>query len=151
MLETKSRTIDGLTFHVTQLPLTKARATLVLLGQRIAPGLEGLSAAMASGGGSLGDADGTAVLGALGKLLEGLSDADLETLSETFGSASTVDVGDGKTPYLDRARRETVFHGGNLTTYFRWLAFAVEVNYSDFFALVASLPGPGHAPARAGK
>lgn len=143
MIAEQNRTIGDVTFHVRQLPFTKARATLVLLSKKVAPGLGALLESMPRKGESLLDKDAGQLGDALSKLLDPLSDADLEHLAEVFGDATCFQrVGSTDRPVLNKANRQALFTG-RLVLFFQWLAYCVEVNYSDFFALLPEAPAPG--------
>jgi hypothetical protein len=135
MLASEKRTIDELEFEVSQLPVKDARAMLVRLTRVIGPALTEFAK---DGATSLGDIDHTTVAGAFGKLATTLTEEDLEYLCAKFGTVSKVRVGNLMLP-VDKAG-DTVF-SGRLTTMFKWLWFAVEVNYSDFLGGLRDMSG----------
>ncbi len=133
-LETTTREIQGTKFQVTQLPFGQARKTLTLLVKRLGPGLVQAAAA----GGTPTNLSYAGVAAGVQDMILRLEDEDLETLSATFGKSTRVVQGDA-TPVLDSAAQEHLFKGGELTKYFTWLAFCIEVNYADFFAVLRPL------------
>lgn len=135
MIEPQTTTIEGVTFTVTPLRLKKSREVFLRLTKRVAPGLGALLDALASGGGSLMDSDAGKIGGALEALVGPLSDEDLDWISDAFGETTTFSTDGEKTPYLTAANRESLFQG-RLVLFFRWIAYCIEVNYADFFALL---------------
>ena len=133
MLKTDTKEIDGARLRVTQLPYTSARKTLVRLTKLLGPAL--VSAA------SLGQAALSAGLGmgpALGDFFDRLTDEELEHFAKTFGQHSQIMTPDGTWVYLD-AKNRSIYFAGRLMLFFRWLEYAIEVNYDDFLAV---LKGP---------
>lgn len=141
MLETKTRTIDGVTFYVDQLRFKTARQVLLRLSKRVAPGLGAVLEAMASGSGEVMDADTGKIGEALENLLAPLSDEDLDYFAQAFGEVTRFSSDGDKKPYLTPDNQEVLFRG-RVLLYFRWLAFCVEANYSDFFALLKGRGDP---------
>lgn len=146
MLETSRKEIGGVTYEVTQLPFAQARKVLVLLSKKVLPGLSlALAGAVAStaknGQAGLLDAGVSDIAAGVTRLVQDLDEADLIALEDAFGPCTKVHLPDGKTPILTAPNRASHFKGGALFAYFGWLAFAIEVNYSDFFSAAAPLLG----------
>ncbi len=135
MLASEKRTIDDLDFEVSQLPVKDARAVLVRLTRVIGPAL---AAFAKDGAKSLGDIDHMTVANALSTLASSMSEEDLEYLCEKFGKVSKVKVGELMLP-VDKAG-DAVF-SGRLTVMFKWIWFAIEVNYSDFLGGLRDMSG----------
>lgn len=134
MRDPEQRTIDGIAFEVTPLGYKKARQVFVRLTKTIGPAL-----AMGAEG---ADVDMAAVLGVL---TDRVSDADLEYFGEVFGSTTKYSTDGERWPFLRAADQETLF-AGQLMLFFRWLAFCLEVNFSDFLDFLKSAEvggGPG--------
>ena len=145
MREQVSREIDGHVYTCTQLGFSDARGVLTLLTKKVMPGLAlGLAGAVSGlqkdGAKGLGDLDFGEVAEGVLRLVKDLDEADLVALEERFGKTCTVQV-DGRAPVLTKENLGPHFQG-KLLSYFKWLAFCVEVNYADFFALARGLQGP---------
>ncbi len=126
----ETRVIDGISFEVTPLGFTAGRKLFVRLSKALGPAL----AHLAGGAPSLAALD---LPRAVASALESLTDADLDWASEILGDCTRVWEDDAsKKPFLDKSHRESLF-SGRILLFFRWLAFALEVNYSDFFAVFA--------------
>ncbi len=114
-LETKDKSIAGVTYRVTQLTATKGRAVFVRLAK--------LFAGMA-GAKNMEDR----IAGILGKL----SDDDLKFVCDVFASATQVHApGDKGWPQLSDVF--DLHFAGRYLEMFQWLAFCLEVNFSGFF------------------
>lgn len=118
--------IDGTSFAVEMLDVKTARAVLVRAARALGPALGELGKAAGSKG--VLDVGTSIAAGALGKLTENLSEADLEFFCEAFRRKSRVHVEGGWIPLQD------LVFTGRMGTMFKWLAFAFEVNFSDFLA-----------------
>ena len=122
---------NGIRFEVTQEGFATGRAIFVRVAKAIGPAL----ALIAEGSGRLAPALKSAV--------EGLNDQDLDYLAEKFGASTRYSTDGGvKWPYLSAADREELF-GGNLLLFFEWIAFALEVNYADFFGVLRARAARG--------
>jgi len=128
MREPQKKTIDGVTFEVTPLGYSTGRKAFVRLSKAVGPAL-----AEAAGGGP--DPDMAA---ALGSLVQNVEDDDLEWFADVLGKTTrfSSDGGD-KWPFLTEANREVLF-SGRIFLFFQWLAFALEVNFSDFLSFLKS-------------
>ncbi len=159
--DAKSRTIDGHTYKVMMLDPLVASDVLIDIGKVLAPALGAI------GGFALGDKD------AVAKLLDGEDGAEGEKESESRLSPAFERAVIGLVDRLDKAKlREivdllakvsflvgsegeaqlrTVFpvhFRGRLKTMYRWLAFALEVQFADFFETIG--PAIGRAARSAG-
>lgn len=139
MREEKSRTIDGVTFSVTQLGFREGRRAFMRLSKSIGPGMT----AMLAGAASIKDVQAQGLAAGVGRLIQDVSDEDLEYFAEVFGKVTRYHTGDSsKRPVLKDTDRESLF-AGRLMLFFKWLAFAAEVNFADFFAALAESPDDG--------
>lgn len=133
MRKSDRKEIEGLHFEVTQLGFAKSRQVFVRLSKALGPAL----AAFLDGKQSLASVD---LRGALVDLLDRLSEADLVAVSDALMTDAKVSRDGTKWPFL-KDQAEEIF-AGRMLTYFQWLAFALEVNYSDFFGALRGLAGP---------
>ena len=152
MREQSTREIDGFEYTATQLGFTDARRILTLLTKKGLPGFVlGLAGAVkgVQGGGvqSLLDVDFTEIAEGALRLIQDLEEEDIVTLETAFGKACTVRLDTGN-PYLTSSTVAVHFRG-RLLSYFKWLAFCVEVNYTDFFDVFRGLVGPAQSPSAA--
>jgi tail assembly chaperone len=140
MQASQTREIDGMTFEVSQLDVKVSRAVFVRLTKLLGPALGELGKAIsAAGSTSILDLDHTAVLPAMAQLVACMSEEELEFLVQAFMKKSkfTPPEGTGQLiPLVDIA------FTGRLLTMFKWLAFAIEVNYADFFAVFKTIKLP---------
>lgn len=139
MKHEQRKTIEGVTFCVTPLGYGKARKAFVRLTKAVGP-------ALASGAGvKPEDMDVQAILGAL---VDNVDDSDLEWFAEAFGTATKFSTDGDKFPFLRGPEREVLFTG-RLLLFFQWLAFALEVNFSDFLDFLKSADQGGGPVASA--
>lgn len=126
----ETREIDGFMFEVTPLGFVAGRRLFVRLTKALGPGL----VALAGGAASLASLDLVTVSR---DLIASLDDAELEYMAETLGEVTRFWPADSPKakPYLDKGNREVLF-SGSILLFFRWLAFACEVQFSDFFAML---------------
>jgi hypothetical protein len=120
MVESKSKTIDGVNFTVTQFPARRAFAVQARLIKTLGPAL---GAAVGKGVG--GEVDLSA---ALQKLADNIEADTLVALAQELLASTRAD---GKELAGDAAF-DMAFTGKLLTLY-KVLAFLVEVNFADFF------------------
>lgn len=137
-MEIRSKVIGSHTYYVRQLGSSEARKLLVRLTTTLGPVL---GAAIPQGV-SFKDLMAIEVdLGkGLGELASRLREDDLEYVCRVLGAATEVDLGGGKQVPLTLEKQELHFCGGRLSELFKWLQFALEVQFSDFFAGLASAP-----------
>jgi hypothetical protein len=152
MLASKSLLIGSHTYHVTELPSGQARDLLVKLvkvfgpvlagmledGKLIPEGTEGAPAEALVNRVSKVDSK------TLSKMLLAFSDrvsaADFKYLCQVLGDSTQVEIEAGAQVPLDLEYQELHFKGGRLSHLFRWLAFALEVQYADFFPKPVTKP-----------
>ena len=126
-IEPSRRTIDGLDFELSPLTAWKGMETFTRVTRFIAPAV---SSIFSKGSGDTGAALALAFQG-----LASNSPAELKSITEILLEGCTVAF-EGRT-----VRLLTVFDTvmrGKIFTVFKLLAWAVEVNYADFFAALKS-------------
>jgi hypothetical protein len=128
-METKTKTIGGHTYQVTQLGALKARRLQVVL-------LRALGPAMAALVKSDGTEDGLAK--GLAALAQSAREDDLDTLCDVFAGVTKVLIqtqtanGPGTLP-MDLAPIFDQHFAGRTLAMDQWLAFSIQVSFSDFF------------------
>jgi hypothetical protein len=128
--KTEKKTIGELTYTTTQLPAMKALALSTRLGRAIGP-------ALAEAAGLSGDASVSKLGPAVTALFSRLDGAEAQALTRDILAATSVEM-DGKViPLGDAAMVDHVFTG-KLQDLFAVIRFSLEVNFSDFFAALAS-------------
>lgn len=151
-LKSETKTIDGITFEVTQLPYTRGHKVLLRLFRALAPAVaEALGQAPELKERELGSLDirdvKPALAAAVGRLVQDLSEEDFDFVNDELASHSFV-LQDGKKLKL-QSEREFLF-AGNYWLMFQWLAFAVKVNFLGFLngesAIAEALARVGQAP-----
>lgn len=145
MQERKSKTIEGVTFYVTPLGFKAQRRGFVRLSKAVGPSLAVMSSGTAPAPSEAEQEPAQAVeMGpAIRELVDRISDEDLEWFEQLFGPTTMFSVDDPeKTPILREPEREILFRG-RLALYFQWLAFCLEVNYSDFLSWLKSAVSGG--------
>jgi len=124
-LKSETKTIGGYTYKVTALNAVDGRKVFVRMTKAVGPAIAAAS-------------DGNEAA-ALGVLIDGLNEADLDFFCEKFAEVTEVWGGD----YGDKGRTlKNVFMSHFSANYFEmceWLAFAFEVNYSSFFTGMATM------------
>lgn len=142
MLEQKQKVIGNHTYSVGMLGAKKSRQVWFrilgmlapVIGAGLRPGMD-VSKFVGSAGtptAALLESLGVENLGAaLEKLPQVIKEEDLDYLCESFGLVSSVRYSDGRVLPLDLENQENHFRG-RLLECFRWIAFAIETNYSDF-------------------
>lgn len=140
MIETKTKLIDGLSFTTTQLPPLKAYPLSARVANILLPALTKFLATDMKGGDvtSFLAQDASKLMPALEPLLEALSKKENEDLPLKLLVGTSVQVPDdnGQMSVLSLASPEAfnrAFQGRGLTLY-KAMWFAIEVNFSDFFA-----------------
>ncbi|KKN75988.1 hypothetical protein LCGC14_0375450 [marine sediment metagenome] len=135
-IETKETVIGNHTFKVSQLPASKARKLLVRLFKVAGPSLGKVLESLKGKNGKTGLNDLN-----LGKISEGLAllannvfEDDFEYVVNALleGERIIYHV-DGKWPVLSLETSDILF-AGKLDQMFKLIAFALEVNFSSFFA-----------------
>lgn len=126
MLATQEKRIGEHLYRVKQAPLEPARRGLRIVAKTLGSLLATLAGGLTNESAAKAVADFAARI----------TDEDLETLTAIFAEHSQVALveQDGEpvwVPLKAAATRNEAF-GGHLLTYFEWLWFAIETNYSDF-------------------
>lgn len=164
----RSRTIGNHTYHVRPLGSTAGGKLLIRLTKLAGPAVAALLAdirpgkaleqvrkakaqAKAQGGAeeakvdaavergwSILDQDASGLAMALREFVFRLEENDLEYLTSVLGMTTEVELPDGKRLPLTKERQE-LHWAGNYGEMFRWLGFALEVNYSGFFGSWGSI------------
>jgi hypothetical protein len=122
MIKTKESTIDGINFKVTQLGY--------------ADGIELLTKLLALAGAAF-EKDGGKDSFSLAKLAAKLTANDLKMVVDKLASRTAIEreAGTDKWPKLE----PEVDLAGNYGLLFKWLKFALEVNYGGFFSAAVEL------------
>lgn len=122
--DSQSKTFDGTLYTVYMLPPKTARKILVRVFQVLGP--------------SLGEAftrDDEKLSAAIGPIVreftDRISDEDLDWIMDALTGVTTISPGGEKTIQL-RSVFDAQFKG-KIGTMFKWFAFALEVQFSDFF------------------
>lgn len=141
MLETREKRIGDVTYQVTQLPAPSGRRLLVrlykVLGPAIAAALRGLPESSESL--SLGNLQTAAIGDAMLELAQTLTEDELDHVCEIFSQHTLFSREPEKWQPL---KVEKDLHwSGNFLNMFKWLAFCLEVNYSDFLSEQGGLRG----------
>jgi len=151
MRKEKETTIDGKKLKVTQLGFEDGIDLISILYKSLGPSI----GAMLSGidkkpKEDLGSADISmdAVSNALGELAKRLNAADLKHVVYTLAKTTRIEREPGKWPTLE----PEVDLAGDYWLMFKWLAFALEVNYGSFLGgagLAAKVAGVAQTIRRA--
>ena len=139
MLKQETKEIDGLKFEVTQFGAMKGFALLARLTKTIGPAFSVLSAADK-------DADIMTLAPAIASALKNLDDEAAVQLAADVLRGTLATMKDGTPVRLDNPTNIDLVFMGKLTTMFKVLAFAVGVNYGDFFAGGVDAPAPAPTP-----
>jgi hypothetical protein len=124
MRKEREQTINGINFKVTQLGFADGMELLTTLGRIV--------------GTTLSDARKEGNLAAMiGGIISRLSFAELSSITDKLAKATRIEREPGGWPILD----PEVDLAGNYDLTLRWLGFALEVNYGDFFAEGGLLSG----------
>jgi hypothetical protein len=139
MLEPQTREIDGLTVTVQQLPAMRAFKLLHKILKAVAP-----SAAKALASGDMKNVSSGNLSEAAEILFDRLSEDDLAAVTRQLLDMAFVTAEGEQRP----ARNGDLLHSafdGRVGTLIKTIAFALEVNYGDFLAVLKSaakkLPG----------
>jgi hypothetical protein len=145
-LQVQSRDIGGVTYEVQQLPARRSMKLLARLGRLVAPLVSVAQGAAKAGG--FQKLDSAVLAQSIGGLFDALPPDEVEPLlSELFASTCIIEPSGARQPLWP------VFDlrmQGKAFDVLRLAAFAVEVNFSDFFdALRAGAPqGAEGEPSR---
>ncbi len=117
MRKEKQHTINGINLKVTQLGFADGMELLTTLGRLVGPTLSEARK----------DSSVTAMIGGI---IGRLSFADMSSITEKLAKTTRIEREPGRWPVLE----PEMDLAGNYDLMLRWLAFALEVNYGDFFA-----------------
>jgi hypothetical protein len=130
MEQRQEREIDGVMYEAWPLKFEKGRPALVKLMATWAVIMGSVTRGAAQGAG--------AISGVFEALPLALSDADFTYYAKLFGDASrfkapaaSEGADDRWVPLLERTQNE--HFQGRYSAYFQWIAFCMEVNFSNFF------------------
>lgn len=133
MLDPRETDIDGVSFKVEPLALKESRATFVRLVHMIGPAFAQMGKAVI-GSKDVLDIDSEVALAAIGTLMTDMREEDLDHCCRVFGAKTKMRAENGTYVPLS----DTIF-AGRLTLMFKWLAFCIEVNYSDFLGVLKDM------------
>lgn len=115
MRKEKEQTINGIKFKITQLGFADGLELLTTLGRIVGPALSDSSKTTAA---------------KLGDILGRLSFAEISSITDKLAKTTRIEREPGRWPVLE----PEVDLAGSYDLTLRWLHFALEVNYGDFFA-----------------
>ena len=133
MLESETTTINGRTYEVTKLPYKLGKKILLILYRTVGPAAaEALAKAPE---GNLADIQvrhlAPAFSAAVGGLAERLEEKDFDLVVDTMAQYTKISK-EGASNLIP-LKGEIEFHfSGNYGELFKWLGFALRVNYSGF-------------------
>lgn len=142
-LKTEDREIAGSVYRVSQLKATKALGLLTELAKMLGPTLGILADAAGNEKGKLdlasignikvgGDVFGRAV----GALVERIDSARVQTLIKELAAVTEV-APEGSDKFLPLPGVFELHFAGRMGGLFKWLKFALEVQFSDFLSSLA--------------
>lgn len=143
MITTDKKEIDGYTYEVTQLGNKKGRRLMVRLFKLVGPAAAEFLAALGGKDGkdmkSIGDLSTESLANAVADFADRITEDELDHIVETLAAKTRVNqAGGGAMADLSSDVQDQLWAGSN-TTMFKWLAFALEHNYRDFFGGLGSL------------
>jgi len=124
------------TYEVEQLHLLEAKKVLLILSKKLGPGLAKILSAsdsLASVSNGLNSMATQAIADGLLQLVQDIDEKSLETIQEAFGKSSKI-ITENSSPIMTSATINNHFHGGNMSEYFGWISFCIEVNFVDFLS-----------------
>jgi hypothetical protein len=131
MRKTEKREIDGVLFEVQQLGFHDGRRLFLRLSKALGPGL----AAAAAGAKTIAD---LALVHAVEKILDGVDDEDVDAFLDAMAPVVRYSIDGGKKwPFLRTQDADDLFAGRMFVRFMPFARFALEVQYGDFFALLA--------------
>jgi hypothetical protein len=131
MRKEKESSINGIKFKVTQLGFADGMELLTALGHIIGPAVSDPKKSASS-------------VAIIGDIISRLSYGELASITDKLAKTTRIERETGRWPVLE----PEVDLAGNYDLTMRWLKFALEVNYGDFFAAGGLLEGainPGAA------
>ena len=138
-IETKEKTIGDYTYRVSQLPASKARKLLMRLFKVAGPSLGKVLESLESKDGKIElqggpDVDLAKISDALALLATNVFEEDFEYVVETLLRDNRIEyMPDGKFIPLNMELADLHF-AGKIDQLFKLIGFALEVNFSSFFA-----------------
>jgi len=128
-LDAKRKTIDGVEYEVRMLSATRATKLLVKLGKMLGPAF----AEIARGEGGLDrEIDGALFAGAVSALFASADPDEVDAILKELAEVTLAD-GKGLRPIYD------IHFAGKIGRLMRWAAFALQVQYEDFFGALGSV------------
>jgi hypothetical protein len=134
--EVEERRIGDVTYRVRMMKPMEAQLItfrlVQIFGDTIGSLFEGVDGNLES----LGNLQMRAAGLAISRLAHTATEADMERISKAMLSCTDVIVhqADGRSgQFVELKDIIDVIHGGRMTQHFEWLAFALEVNFGDFF------------------
>jgi hypothetical protein len=124
MRKEKESIINGITFKVTQLGFAEGMELLTTLGRIIGPAISDPKKVSSSAA-------------IIGDIISRLSFAELFSITDKLAKTTRIEREPGRWPVLE----PEVDLAGNYDLTLRWLKFALEVNFGDFFAAGGLLNG----------
>lgn len=119
--KSKEKDIDGVIYEVTPLPAGIGIKALLRLTKLMAKGAAKVSR----------ENDSKGQIGAMMEFVaEDLSEEDLMYFSKIMGDCSRYKSGKDYVPLV--SSNQEIHFSGNYGSYFKWLKFAIEVNFSSF-------------------
>lgn len=137
--QSKELALGGFLYTVQQLPATRAYKLLHRLARALAP-----AAARAAGASqgltvaSLLGVDVSSLAPALESVFDRLSEEQLDAVLKDLFAGALVTGEDVMSPHLEKREVFDDHFAGNLGRMFKVAAFALKVNYDDFFGLLVS-------------
>jgi hypothetical protein len=131
MRKEKESTINGIKFKITQLGFADGMELLTTLGRIIGPAISDSKKVTSP-----------AVM--IGDIISRLSYPEIAAITDKLAKTTRIEREPGRWPTLE----PEVDLAGNYDLTIRWLRFALEVNYGDFFVaggLLASVISPAAA------
>lgn len=124
MRKEKEQTINGINFKVTQLGFADGMELLTTIGRIVGPVLSGPQKG----------ANPSAIVG---DIIGRLSFKEISSVTDKLAKTTRIEREAGRWPVLE----PEVDLAGNYDLTLRWLGFALEVNYGDFFVEGGLLSG----------
>jgi hypothetical protein len=124
MRKEKEQTINGIKFKVTQLGFADGMELLTTLGRIIGPAISDPKKAVSPAA-------------MIGDIISRLSYPEIASITDKLAKTTRIEREPGRWPMLE----PEVDLAGNYDLTLRWLKFALEVNFGDFFAAGGLLNG----------
>lgn len=130
MIETTQKTIDDVSFYLTQLGFREGKKALVRLTKIVGPGLSRVAM-------SAKDGDMKHIAVAIFELTESLTEQDLDYFCEVFGAHTEIE--DGHKRVRLNADIQNVIFAGRYDLMFKWLGACFEVNFGPLLRTMKSV------------